>query len=92
MKRSTKITLAFIAVVAVIGTKTYIDYKKDIHIYDKQKDSLQKELEEQQEYRRELDGTQDIYTSQSAGENIARETLGLVKSNEKFFKNYNDNQ
>ena len=51
-----------------------------------------KELEEQQQYKRELDGTQDVYTSQSAVEKIARDTLGLVKSNEKFFKNYNDNQ
>lgn len=92
MKRSTKITLVFIAVIAVLGAKTYIDYKKDIKVYNNQKESLQKELEDQQEYRRELDGTQDIYTSQSAVEKIARETLGLVKSDEKFFKNYNDNQ
>ena len=92
MKRSTKITLVFVAVVAILGAKTYIDYKKDIKVYNNQKETLQNELEEQQQYKRELDGTQDEYTSQSAVEKIARDTLGLVKSNEKFFKNYNDNQ
>lgn len=92
MKRGTKITIVFVAVMAVIGVKTYIDFKKDIAIYDRQQAELEQELEKQQQYRIELDGTQDVYSSQAAVEEIARETLGLVKSDEKFYKNYNDNQ
>ncbi len=94
MKNNIKKKIALIAaiVVVVISVKAYIDYRNDIAEYKARIAELEDKITEQKEYGEELDNTRDIYTSQEEVERIARDTLGLVKSNEKFFKNYNDNQ
>ncbi|MEE1144843.1 MAG: septum formation initiator family protein [Acutalibacteraceae bacterium] len=94
MKNSVKkkIALAFVAVVAIGSAKVYIDYRNDIAEYNARIAELETKIDDQQQYKDELDSTEDIYSSQESVEQIARDTLGLVKSNEKFFKNYNDNE
>ncbi len=94
MKNSVKKKIALIIVViaAVVSVKVYIDYRNDIDEYNTRIAELEDKINEQKQYREELDNTKDIYSSQEEVEKIARDTLGLVKSNEKFFKNYNDNQ
>lgn len=94
MKNSVKKKIALIAAVAVvaISAKAYIDYRNDIAEYKARIAELEEKISEQKEFSEELDNTKDIYSSQEEVERIARDTLGLVKSNEKFFKNYNDNQ
>ena len=94
MKNGVKKKIALIAaiVVVVISAKAYINYRKDISEYNARIAELEEKINEQKEYGEELDNTKDIYSSQEEVERIARDTLGLVKSNEKFFKNYNDNQ
>ena len=94
MKNSVKKKIALIIVViaAVVSVKVYMDYRNDIDEYNTRIAELEEKINEQKQYREELDNTKDIYSSQEEVEKIARDTLGLVKSNEKFFKNYNDNQ
>ena len=70
----------------------YPSYRNDIAAYNVRLGELDKELSKQKSYSAELDSTGDVYASQESVEQIARDTLGLVKSGEKFFKNYNDNQ
>ena len=87
-----KIALILAMVVVVLSAKAYIDYRSDIAEYKARIAELEEKIAQQKEYGEELDNTKDIYSSQEEVERIARDTLGLVKSNEKFFKNYNDNQ
>lgn len=84
--------LIFFVVVALIACNVYINYRNDIEAYDIRIEELDKELQKQKDYGKELDATGDVYMSAENIMKIARETLGLVKSGEKFFKNYNDNQ
>ena len=92
MKKATKVTLVFMAVMTVIGSKALIDYSKEASAIKKQEQKVQAEMQAQQDRKIELDGTVDVYSSRSAVEEIARKTLGLVKPGEKFYKNYNNNQ
>lgn len=94
MKNSVKKKIALIAavIVVILSAKAYIDYRNDISEYKDRIAELEEKIDEQKQYGEELDNTKDIYSSQEEVERIARDTLGLVKSNEKFFKNYNDNQ
>ncbi len=85
-------TVVFTVVVLVVAAKVYMDYRSDMAAYEKRIADLEQKLIEQEQYSKELDNTEDVYSSQEAVEEIARETLGLVKPDEKFFKNYNDNQ
>ncbi len=79
-------------VVLIVAVKVYVDFRNDIATYEKRIADLEQKLNEQEQYKKELDSTEDVYSSQESVEQIARDTLGLVKSDEKFFKNYNDNQ
>lgn len=85
-------TIVFLSVILIIAVKVYVDFRSDIASYEKRIDDLEQKLDEQEQYKNELDNTEDVYSSQEEVERIARDTLGLVKSYEKFFKNYNDNQ
>lgn len=85
-------TLIFTAFIIIAAAKVFIDYRSDMAAYEKRIADLEQKLSEQEQYSKELDNTEDVYSSQEAVEEIARDTLGLVKSDEKFFKNYNDNQ
>lgn len=84
--------IIFFVVIATVAANVYLTYRNDIASYDVRIEELDKELDKQKDYSKELDATGDVYMSSESVEKIARETLGLVKSGEKFFKNYNDNQ
>lgn len=58
------------------------EYKNEI-------ESLQSQIAEQKEYGKELDKTAEEYSSDEYIEKYAR-ILGLVKPDEKIFRNYND--
>lgn len=94
MKRKTRkwFRLIFFLVVIAISGNVYFAYSKDVAMYNLQIEDLDRQLAKQKKIGAELDGTGDIYSSQENVEKIARETLGMVKTGERFFKNYNDNQ
>ncbi len=91
LRKKSKFQIIFIALVVLISFKIYTGYRSDISYFNDRKEDLKEKIEEQKQYSEQLDKEQDIYASQERVEKIARETLGLVKSDEKFFKNYNDN-
>ena len=92
MKKTTKFTLVFMAVMAIIVSKAFIDFNKDHSAQKKKQQQIEEKLQAEQKRTIELDGTVDIYSSRTAVEEIARKMLGLVKPGEKFYKNYNNNQ
>lgn len=57
--------------------------------FRKKIDSLNEQIAEQEEYSKQLDKTSKEYSSDEYVEQYAR-SLGLVKPNEKIFRNYND--
>ncbi len=57
--------------------------------YQKEIDSLKSQIAEQEEYSKELDKTSKEYSSDAYIEKYAR-SLGLVKPNEKIFRNYSE--
>jgi len=61
----------------------------DLNEYQKEIDLLNTQIEEQKKYSKELDRTSKEYSSDAYIEKYAR-SLGLVKPNEKIFRNYND--
>ena len=91
-KRVLIIKLSAFALLLAIAVNVYVGYRRDISVYNERIEELDKQIAEQKEYSKELDITGSEYMSQENVVKIARETLGLVKSGEKFFKNYNDNQ
>ena len=52
-------------------------------------DSLEDQITEQKEYSKELEKTEEEYSTDEYVEKHAR-SLGLVKPDEKIFRNYND--
>lgn len=81
-----KITILFS--VCIFAFMFYNKYS-DLSGYQKEIDSLKAQIAEQQEYSKELDKTSKEYSSDAYVEKYAR-SLGLVKPNEKIFRNYND--
>ena len=61
----------------------------DLGYYQREIDSLNAQIAEQEQYSKELDKISKEYTSDEYVEKYAR-SLGLVKPNEKIFRNYND--
>lgn len=57
--------------------------------YNNEIESLEKQIAEQEEYGKELDKTAKEYSTDEYVEKYAR-ILGLVKPDEKIFRNYND--
>lgn len=57
--------------------------------YNNQIDSLKSQIAEQEEHAKELERAKKEYSSDEYVEKYARK-LGLVKPNEKIFRNYND--
>lgn len=57
--------------------------------YNNEIENLEKQIAEQEEYGKELDKTEKEYSSDEFVEKYAR-ILGLVKPDEKIFRNYND--
>ena len=61
----------------------------NLSTFQKEIDSLNEQIAAEEEYSKELDETAKKYTSDEYVEQYAR-GLGLVKPNEKIFRNYND--
>ncbi|MBO5007345.1 MAG: septum formation initiator family protein [Clostridia bacterium] len=57
--------------------------------YNREIDSLNAQIAEQEEYGKELDKVSKEYASDEYVEKYAR-SLGLVKPNEKIFRNYSE--
>lgn len=79
------VVLSLICILCCVFYHKYVslrDYKKEIA-------SLKNQITEQKEYGKELDKTAKEYSSDEYVEKYAR-MLGLVKPNEKIFRNYND--
>ena len=90
MKKKKKIfgKLIALALICLLGC---IFYHKYTALLEKQneKASLEKQISEQQEYSKELDKKEKEYSTDEYIEKEAR-SLGLVKPDEKIFRNYND--
>ena len=91
LKKIKRFQLIFIILVLLVAVKTYVDYRANISFYNEQVEELSEKIADEEKCSEELDKEPDIYSSRERVEKIARERLGLVKSDEKFFKNYNDN-
>ena len=92
LKRMLIIEIGALALLLAMAVNAYVSYNRDISVHNERIKELDRQIAEQKEYSKELDVTGSEYASQDGVVKIARETLGLVKSGEKFFKNYNDIQ
>lgn len=72
-----------------IFASLFISKYSNLSTFQKEIDSLNEQIAEEEEYSKELDETAKKYTSDEYVEQYAR-GLGLVKPNEKIFRNYND--
>ena len=79
------IALVAVVLMASVFYKQYSGLKE----YKNEIDSLNSQIAEQKEYSKELDTISKEYASIEYVEKYAR-SLGLVKPNEKIFRNYND--
>ncbi len=77
---------------AGIAAYVFLGSYRDLQFYNNKIDDLKSQIAEQQKISKQLDEKEKLYTSEDYIEKVARETLGLVKSDEKVFKNYNDKQ
>lgn len=91
LKTKTKFNIVFFVAAALISAKVYAGYRSDIAEYNNRISELNTKIDNQKQYGEQLEESKDIYSSRERVEQIARDTLGLVNSNERFFKNYNDN-
>ena len=80
-----------IALVIGAGIFAFMFFNKysTLNGYQKEIDSLKSQIAEQEEYGKELDKTSKEYSSDAYIEKYAR-SLGLVKPNEKIFRNYSE--
>ena len=89
MKRTGRIFgLLLIFVVAVFGV-IFANKYAGLSSYQKEIESLNAQIAEQEKYGKELDKTAREYSSDAYVERYAR-GLGLVKPNEKIFRNYSE--
>lgn len=92
MKKKKK-RVAFFKVVALLAVVFTVSvfYKQysGLKDYKHEIDSLNTQIAEQKEYSKELDTISEEYASDEYVEKYAR-SLGLVKPNEKIFRNYSD--
>lgn len=72
------VALCFVAVM-------FIKQFGRISYYNGQIKDLEVKISEQKEINKELTNRQDVYTSKEYVEKIARDTLGLVRANEKVY-------
>lgn len=75
----------FVCVFVCMFAVKYTDLKS----YHNEIDSLNAQIDEQKDYGKELDEIKKESASDEYVEKYAR-SLGLVKPNEKIFRNYND--
>ncbi len=91
-RRNPLLILAICAVLLRIVAGAFAESYRDLSFYNREIDSLEEEISNQKKLSKELEEKEKLYASDDYIEQVARETLGLVKSDEKVFKNYNDNQ
>ena len=88
MKKKRIVKIAVLFAVFIFGIMFFNKYSNLNGYRDKIK-SLEEEIATQKEYTKELAETKKKYSSDKYIEEYARD-LGLVKPNEKIFRNYND--
>ena len=77
------VVLCFVAVM-------FIKQFGRINYYNGQIKDLEGKISEQKEINEELTNRQDVYASKEYVEKIARDTLGLVRANEKVYIDSNN--
>lgn len=87
-KRGTFFKLTFVLAVFLFVCLFYKGYSA-LNECNKQKEQLNDQIAQEERYSKELDKTLKEYESDEYVEKYAR-TLGLVKPNEKVYRNYND--
>ncbi len=88
-KKSAKGIKIAIAVGVCVFAFMFFNEYSTLSGYQKEIDSLKSQIAEQEEYSKELDKTSKEYSSDAYIEKYAR-SLGLVKPNEKIFRNYSE--
>ncbi len=90
-RRNPLLILAICVVLLRLVAGAFVESYRDLSFYNREIDSLEDEISNQKKLSKELEEKEKLYASDDYIEQVARETLGLVKSDEKVFKNYNDN-
>ena len=88
MKRKAILSIG-ILISLFIFASLFISKYSNLSTFQKEIDSLNEQIAAEEEYGKELDETAKKYNSDEYVEQYAR-GLGLVKPNEKIFRNYND--
>ena len=82
-----------VAVVAVcFAVVMFANQFSRINYYNGQIKNLESQIEEQKKIKKELSNRQDVYSSKEYVEKIARDTLGLVRANEKVYIDSNNRE
>ncbi len=82
------IVLVAVCFVAVM----FVNQFNRLNYYNGQIKELEGKIAEQQEISDELSTRQDVYSSKEYVEKIARDTLGLVRANEKVYIDSNNTE
>lgn len=88
MKRKAILRIGIIVSIFIFAS-LFISKYSNLSTFQKEIDSLNEQIAAEEEHSKELDETAKKYTSDEYVEQYAR-GLGLVKPNEKIFRNYND--
>ena len=88
MKRKAILRIGIVVSVFIFAS-LFISKYSNLSTFQDEIDSLNEQIAAEEEYSKELDETAKKYTSDEYVEKYAR-GLGLVKPNEKIFRNYND--
>lgn len=88
MKRKVFLRIGIIASIFIF-VSLFVSKYTNLNTFQDEIDSLNEQIAAEEEYSKELDKTAKMYTSDEYVEQYAR-GLGLVKPNEKIFRNYND--
>ena len=88
MKRKAILRIGIIVSIFIFAS-LFISKYSNLSTFRDEIDSLNEQIAAEEEYSKELDETAKKYTSDEYVEQYAR-GLGLVKPNEKIFRNYND--
>ena len=87
-KRNTFFKIVILFSVCLFAS-LFFDKISSLKSYNKEIEALNAQIVEQEEYSKQLDKIAKEYASDEYVEKYAR-SLGLVKPNEKIFKNYNE--
>jgi cell division protein FtsB len=87
-KRNTVLKITILFFVCFFASLFYNKFSS-LKSYNKEIDALKAQIAEQEEYTKQLEKVSKEYDSDEFIEKFAR-SLGLVKPNEKIFRNYNE--